>query len=388
MWVGRVELPKTGDTRRYRWATSKDRNTALAKLKKLRAEVDSGAIAVTGHTTVQKWLDRWMTDIHSKRIRPTTRYSYQSIITNNINPAIGTKRLDRLTPAHVREMHKAIGPTRTCFLAHTILAKSLKDAMREGMVTRNVCSLVDKPTYAKKKRTELSVPVVKRILNASSDESQATRWAAAFFTGARQGELLGLRWPYIDWDDGVMDVSWQLQQLPKFHGCGDPVNDVYPCGMKYAGNCPKAEWDFNPDFEYEICRGSLVWTKPKTDAGVRVVPLQNVLLERLDVLYRNQGPNPHDLVWHHPDGRAIAPREDYRMWNELLIRAAVVEKGKTLPLHTARHTTATLLRKAGVSEQDRMELLGQTDVDTQRGYAHSDLLRHKAAMDHIPALLQ
>lgn len=393
MWIGRVELPPGPDgERRRKTVSSKDFDQAAAALRKLRADVDSGRIAVTSATTVEKWLDRWINEIHVHKVRPTTLGEYRRIIANHIVPAIGAKRLDKLTPQHVRTMHHRIGPSRTAELAHVVLQKALKDAVRERMLTVNVAELVDRPKYRKAKRTSMDVDVAKRVIRTAFDnrtDGEATRWAAAFLTGARQGELLGLRWSYVDLDNAVMDISWQLQQLSQVHGCGigRDANGDWPCKRKRPGWCPDRHWDLSPQFEYEVCHRSLVWTRPKSDAGGREIPIIPPLLAPLRALYERQGYNPHDLVWHHPDGRPIRPREDYGNWRSLLYAANVIPRGETLPLHVARHTTATMLRAAGVDEQTRMELIGHASVDSQRVYAHADRARHLTAMTSLAELL-
>lgn len=393
-WIGRVQLPPgPNGERRRRQVASKDFDKAAAALRKLRTDVDEGRIAVTGSTTVAKWLQRWITEIHPnspRRPRPTTIRDYTTSIRLHINPHIGKKRLDKLTPEHVREMQRALGKRRAAEKAHVVLQKALKDAVREGMITRNVAEVVYKPTYTRQKRQSLSVELAKRIITtayASRDESEATRWAAAFLTGARQGELLGLTWDHIDLKRGVMNVSWQLQQLSQAHGCGDPQDGIYPCGKKRPGWCPQRRWDLPPDFEYKECHRSLVRTRPKTAAGDRDVPIVAPLLVKLTELHTRQGFNPHGLVWHYPDGRPIGPREDYKAWKSLLITAKVIGPEETLSMHVARHTTATLLRAAGVDEQTRMEILGHATVDSQRVYAHADHVRHLSAMNTLGELL-
>ncbi|MEV5360994.1 site-specific integrase [Micrococcus luteus] len=391
MWIGRVELPAGPDgKRRRKQVASRSFDTAAAELRKLRADVDEGRIAVTGSTTLGEWLDRWLDEIHAQRIRPTTLRDYRTAVDLHIKPAIGNKRIDKLTPQHVRQMHIAIGRRRAAEKAHVILQKALKDAIREGMITRNVAELVDKPKYARGKRQSMSVDLARTVIAtayASLDEARATRWAAAFLTGARQSELLGLRWEYVDLEAGLMDISWQLQQLPQVHGCGDPVDGRYPCGKGGPGWCPQRRWDLPPDFEFEECHRSLVFTRPKTEAGSRPVPIVAPLLAKLVDLHAGQGVNPHGLVWHYPDGRPMGPREDHQEWTRLLEASGAIEPGETLSLHVARHTTATLLRAAGVDEQTRMEILGHATVDSQRVYAHADRQRHIAAMGSLGELL-
>jgi integrase len=390
-WVGVVELPLVNGKRQRRCVASKDRNEAIRKLKKLRADVDSGRIAVTGNTTVEKWLNRWLTEIHADKIRPTTQRDYRTAIDLHINPTLGKKRLDKLTTAHIHQMHAALGKRRAAEKAHIILKKALKDAIREGMITHNVAEMVDPPKYKKARRTSLSVEVAANIIRTAErhcDESQAARWAAAFLTGARQSELLGLRWSYVDLDNGYMDISWQLQQLSQVHGCGEKdEGGKYPCARARPGWCPERKWNLPPDFEHEICHRSLVWTRPKTEAGGREVPIIAPLLTALRQLHKRQGNNPHNLVWHLADGRPIGPRDDYRTWHQLIVRAGVIKDDETLTMHIARHTTATLLRAAGIDEQTRMEILGHAQADSQRVYAHADRQRHQLAMGTLGELL-
>jgi hypothetical protein len=72
--------------------------------------------------------------------------------------------------------------------------------------------------------------VAQRILRATIEideaaDDLASRWAAAFMTGAREGELLGLQWDRVDWNGKRLIIRWQLQQLSKAHGCGDQLVD-------------------------------------------------------------------------------------------------------------------------------------------------------------------
>jgi integrase len=200
--------------------------------------------------------------------------------------------------------------------------------------------------------------------------------------------LLGLTWDRVDLTGGFMVINRQHQQLSQVHGCGEPTDGKYPCSKVRPGWCPRRRWDLPPDFDYKVCHRSIVWTPVKTAAGERAIPLVAPLLAKLRHLYQSQGVNPHNLVWHFPDGRPIGPREDYNAWKSLLIDAEVIApKGETLSMHVARHTTATLLRAAGVDEQTRMEILGHATVDAQRIYAHADQSRHLAAMSSLTELM-
>lgn len=377
-WTARVELPRAADgTRRWKRISRRNRNDAINELKKIRKEVDSGRIAATDKATVEQWLHRWLTEIHRGKIRPGTYQGYERIIRLHINPRIGDKRLDKLTAAHIRQMQESIDSTRNAQLAHVILQRALRDAEREGLIGRNVALLVDKPGHVPVEREPLTADQAKHLLRSAIDthDPWATRWAAALLLGARQGECLGLTWDRVDLDAGVVDFSLQLQQLPQVHGCGTRhSDDSWPCGRKAAAACPKAKVDVPRTFKPIILDGALALTPPKTKA--RVVPIPAPLGEMLKRHPRGRK-NPHNLVWHLPDGRPQDRYSDYQAWQAALSTAGL----PAAPLHIARHTTATLLMQAGVPEEIRMAILGHAGAQVHRGYAHVDLSLSRAAMD-------
>jgi len=204
-WTAVVELPSTDGKRRQRRVRSRNRNTAIRKLRELRAEIDAGRVPASNQATVAVWLDHWLKDIRGPRLRPGTKAGYQRAITKHINPAIGGIRLERLTPQHVRQMSADIPASRTAQLAHVVLRSALNDAIKEGLLTRNVASVAGKPRHTTTHRTPLSAEQAKHLLRCAIERGDplATRWAAAFLLGARQGEILGLQWSRCDLDSGL-----------------------------------------------------------------------------------------------------------------------------------------------------------------------------------------
>lgn len=387
MWIGAVVLPSTDGKIRRKHVSSRDYNTAVKRLRDLRAALDAGHIATTGNTTVKKWLEHWVETIQRPHVRPTTYRYYEGTVRNLIVPHIGGKRLDKLTPEDVRQMHKAIqddGSTRNAQKAQQVLQRALKDAESEGLISRNVAAAVRKPKHTGEDKGTLSLDVAAHIIRTAevSQYELASRWAVAFWTGARQGELLGLTWDHVDLAEGEIELAWQLQLLGKEHGCGDPTDGVHPCGKVKPGFCPKAELKPPPGFEARHCYKSLYWTRPKSKAGIRVVPLLPPVVDILKAHKGQDKDNPHNLVWHHPDGRPWSPTEDARAWKNLLIAAEVDHVG----VHVIRHSTATILQSAGIDEMTRMALMGHSSAASQRGYVHVDRSGVRKSLDALRPL--
>jgi integrase len=387
LWVGTVDIPSLDGKRRTKRVYSKTKSGAAAKLRKLRADVAAGSMPVTGRTTVAQWLQMWLTTTQRPRVRPSTYRWYKETVEGHIVPQIGAQRLDRLTAQHVRQMIANIPSTRNRQRAHQTLRMALKQAVNEGMIGRNPAALVDRPRHLPKARTALSADIATRLLQTALDMDRnedapqlASRWFMGLLLGARRGELLGLEWDRVDLDEGVAELSWQLQQLGKVHGCYD--DEAFPtCGRVRPGFCPQARWAFEPDFEYRECYKSLVWTRPKTKAGQRIVPLEWPLLPMLQAHVTRSGvlQNPHNLVWHWPDGRPISPREDHDLWHALLKAAGL----QAVPLHTLRHTAATLMQADRVPDEVRMQIMGQSSYAAQAAYVHLDQTQPRAAVRRL-----
>lgn len=370
-WCATLSLPSsTGKPRRVT-RTAKTERAAKAKLTELKREFIANGDIQTSALTVESWARTWLNDIAAKEVRPKTAASYRTTVEQYIIPAIGRKQLKKLTPDHVREMVKSVTDkglsTRSAALAYQVLSLALKTAHREGKVSRNVAELVNRPRTAKTTLAVLTAEDGMKVLQTVTGwpppiaaDRLASRWWAALFTGARQGELLGLTWGRVDFTRNVIDLSWQLQRLAWEHGC-DPT-----CGRLRGNECPARLLTAPADWEHQHLTGGLYLSRPKSNAGVRLVPivppLRAMLLHRqmASVLERN----PHGLVWTTLSGAPIDPSKDSKAWHAVLKLAGVPDAR----LHDARHTAVDMLYAADVPEADIQEIVGHSVVSVTRGY--------------------
>ena len=380
-----------------RYVSAATRNDCIDKRDELRDKIRAGDISKPSKVTVEMWLEHWLEDIAKPRLRPRVWETYKSTVRCNIIPHIGARKLKELTPTDIRTMHKKVAKagksSRTVEIAHNTLSKALSDAMKNSKTTglkENVCDLVDKPKVKSETRGALTADQARKLLKNSADshDPMVSRWSAALMTGARQGEALALQWDRVDFDNNLIDLSWQLQDLPKKHGCGEPTpKGNFPCGKnpKRPSTCPASTWDVEPGFEMiPLGSGRRCMVRPKTTKSIRVVPMIAPLATALKQHLETSEPNPYNLVWVSEQVRPIAPREDSEAWSDALARADL----PPITLHAARHTTATLLLESGVDPMVIAQILGHVSILTTQMYAHVDQTLARQALGKLNKLIQ
>ena len=138
------------------------------------------------------------------------------------------------------------------------------------------------------------------------------------------------------------------------------------------------------DHDYRHIDGGLYFTRPKSRAGWRIIPLVEPLRSWLNA-WRDVAPvNPNGLVFTD-EGNPIAPDDVSRMWPR--IRAAVgIEKD--VRVHDLRHTAIDMMYDAGASEADIIRIFGHSTVQMSRSYrSRGDGRREAAAMTQMSAAL-
>ncbi len=126
-------------------------------------------------------------------LRPRTANGYYTLIRKHITPELGTIKLSQLRADQVQDFYSRQLETfsnRTVQYIHAVLHKALDQAVRFGLVARNVSDLVDAPRPTKTEPTIWTVDQAKKFLEQVRD----TRYYPMFclsYIGLREGELLG-----------------------------------------------------------------------------------------------------------------------------------------------------------------------------------------------------
>lgn len=315
------------------------------------------------------------------RVRPTVHRDYSLTLRKHVLPRLGKVTLSRLSVEQVRSLHQQVQESTSLGNANKVvrvLKSSLSDAEREGKVARNVAKLVRLPKSTNT-RPPLSDEDAITVIKKGTGDPMYSRYLMGLLLGCRQGEVLGLTWDRVDLDAGTVRLDWQLQQLPYRHGCG--TGQPWPCERKAAGHCKNKQLDVPPGYEFVQLHGSRCLVRPKTSAGVRVIPMPGILVDALRRRRRESigTPNPHGLVWSDAQGQPIDDRNDLAAWKDLQERLGL----PGVDLHSIRHTTATLLLKLGVPDTVRMQIMGHSTAAVTRIYEHVDTAMARQALDLV-----
>lgn len=383
MWRAQIDVGYKDGKRQRKTVYGSTKVKCQQKLTAARRAKDAGDLT-TSSMRVDAWLRYWLDEVVVSEVKPSTLADYRSKVESCLIPAIGKHRIHALTPIHVRELHHHLltrDPkplsARTVVHCHWLLSRALRDAQTNIGLARNVTESVRPPKTADAETRSLTPEEVRAVLDAAGEDR--ARWMFALYTGARQGECLGLRWEHVDLEDASADLAWSLQRVPWSHGC-KRKGDGWECG-KRPNHCPRKHLNVPAGLPGVQLDGPFHLLRPKTVRSIRLVDLVPGLIHALRELRARDGVNPHGLVWHREDGRPMDDRVDYESWRALLRRAEI----EPLPLHAARHTANTLMMLQGVPEAVRMQVLGHSQAATNRLYAHADRTLTRAAFASIEA---
>jgi integrase len=144
--VGYQLDPDTGKQKRVqKWFTVQGtKRDAEKKLAELLHDVNRSQFVEPSKITVGKWLADWLdTAIKPPNKRLRTYKTYKSVIERHLKPSLGHIRLQQLRPTDIKRYYNdSTLSTTTLEQHHTLLHSALKAAQLQGIVQRNVASLV------------------------------------------------------------------------------------------------------------------------------------------------------------------------------------------------------------------------------------------------------
>ncbi|MDP9425155.1 MAG: site-specific integrase [Actinomycetota bacterium] len=354
-WEARYTV-QTGTGTKRPTVYGKTRAEVSTKLTKALADRDGGLIFDDEGAKVGAFLDRWLKDSVRDTVRASTFERCESIANLHIKPVIGHVKLKNLKPDHVAALYRdrldaGLSPA-TVNKIHVVLHKALKLAVRWGKVPRNATEAVTPPRPAPDEVRPLDSTQVATLLSGASGDRLEALYVLAVTTGARQGELLALKWEDVDLDGRKLHIRRTLTRSKGTMTVGEPKTKKSRRTIPLTRRAAVALTAHRARQNEEKLRASYRAGIP--DEGKP--PKHNV--------YEDRG-----LVFATKNGGIINPSNlRNRSFAKLLKRAKLPE---TTRFHDLRHTCATIMLKAGQHPKLVQELLGHATIAiTLDTYSH------------------
>lgn len=254
-WHAYVYVGRKADgspDRRHREAL--DEEALAVKVLELEDTVDeNGAPKIGRSKKFGDWLDEWVTTYAPLQMRYKTLECYRSNIRNYLKPRLGKWRLAELNKRHFTALYQELQGEGLAPASVHLVHRTASVALSRALEFEEVGIKVNRAAEARKAlppiRSDAVVPLdadeVSRITTVVADERNHVRWWIAFL-GARQGEVLGMKWSDVDWDAGIINIRRQLQRRTYSHGCEDPK----ACAKQHCTQeegcdllCPNRRWE-------------------------------------------------------------------------------------------------------------------------------------------------
>jgi len=288
-------------------------------IRKMLEEIDNGLTYDSTQITLYGFMEEWLVSVEPS-IRYNTFRQYQQIARQYILPVLGPFQLRDLKPEHIQQLYNSMVKEgcglRTVQLVHSVIHRALVHAVKLGIISRNPDNATTPPKPKSKEMQFLDENKAQQFLITAklhSDHFYALFYLA-IATGMRQGELLGLKWEDIDWEQGALQI---IRQLTRKRG------------------------------------GGYGFTTPKTKAGKRRISLGVTTLASLEEhrkaqyhLSEKSGDDWHDNGLVFPSGIGTpADRDNLRRHFKQLLKVAGLSE---IRFHDLRHTAASLMLNNGV----------------------------------------
>lgn len=365
-WQLRVPIGLNPRTGKYQQKTRVVEGTftkAKADLREFIKEIEHDEVQGRTSYTFEEYCMRYL-EIRAakKEVAPTTQvrqeWQFRAAIRH-----IGKVNLAAVTPAMLDDMYIAMlkgdtlsgRPSSGSYVnqIHDNITLVFEHAIKEGILVKNPCDAANPPKMDTREKRAMKPEQIQELIEGLDPEvPRECAYLVAITMGLRRGEVCGLSWKDIDFENGIVDVSHSFDGL-----------------------------------------GNLKETKTK--AGMRLLPLPEVTREALlrqkaaqaaQFAKTNQWRKPEEgyleqtgdtpvIATHY--GERVTPGSLSRWWS--IDRERFGLDGWSF--HELRHSYLTLLALNGVHPKVMQELAGHYSSQiTMDIYTHVNLDAKKEAV--------
>ena len=305
----------------------------------------------------------WFKDYAELKLKRNTVSSYHSM-EKRIYAALGHIRVDKLTPLDIQRFVRSLVAEGLCtdnVKGHVrLISVILNYAVKKRILTYNPCTAVDYPMTQEKKRDFYTVEEVKELLELLRSEGAESKPFAVFFTlaaytGCRKGELMGLEWKDIDFNNDTITITRA--------------------------------------YYYDAYRREYFTDTPKTKRSRRSLKLPTSVMETLQEFRVWQGKQKEicggswvetDRLFTRWNGEPMRTNKPYEHLTKLSKRTGM----RKVTIHSFRHFNASALINSGVDVVTVQTALGHSTATTTLSiYSHAFESAQTRAMEAIASVI-
>lgn len=342
-WEGRISHgfnPITGKPNTVT-ITGKTQREVREKLQETAVKLNKGEYIPAGKVTLKDWIDIWLKEYQVSN-KPLTIKNHTGTIKKHILPALGSIELRKLNNLTIQRFYNSLTTgshplsSKTVKNIHSILHKALEQAVKAGQLERNPADNCVLPRQIKKEIKPLEPEEITRFIQCLDNEPYRNLFLTAFFTGMRQGELLGLSWDRVDFKTGIVEIRQQLQCIDGKYYLETPKHDK----VRY------------------IAPARIV---------MEILQKEKAKQEQTRKMLGEDWQNEWNLVFTDELGKCLVRRTVDKHFKRILKMSNIEEHR----FHDLRHTFAVSMLDAGEDIKSLQENLGHaTAAFTLNQYAH------------------
>ncbi len=317
-------------------------NEANEKAEEYMANLKLGLINNNHLYTINTLLPKWLFNVKKIEIKPSSFESYEGTYRNYIKPyLIADLPVKDIKSLKIQEFYSELIRKRitenNIKKIHKLLRQFFSYAEKEGYISKNPCTNVILPknkkevtNIIKERKTKFQYfneEEIKELLKLFKNTRYEKIILFALGTGMRRGEILGLQWQDIDFENKEIHVIHNLSCIANIE---ENSKRVYKVELQ----------------------------TPKTPSSIRIIPMSEKIYELLKSLEKKS-----DYVFSSR-GTHLDIKWTEKFWNKTL-------KGTNLEgkrFHDLRHTFATMLLFNGANLVQIKELLGHASIKSSEIY--------------------
>ncbi len=360
-WEGRYTAGRDPDTGKviYKNVLGKSQTEVKEKLKAAIKENTLVDVVKNDQYTVGQWLDIWFENYAKLKVRPSSHQTYHGYIKNHIKPFIGDLPLKKLTSLELQKLYRRLLSdgrvdriesknqpkglsAKTVRNIHQVISSALDQAVEQRVISMNPAKGCSLPKIEHHEMKTLTADQLGAFFREARSSGVYEMYYIELATGLRRGELLGLKWEDVSFEQCSIRVRRQIARID----------------------------------------GAVVEAPLKTKNSYRTIALGADALEVLKQQKEKAGGS--EWVFPSPTGGPISPDSVLNMLHRVLERAGLPE----IRFHDMRHTTATLALQNGVDIKTVSGMLGHFSAGfTLDTYAHVTTAAQREAANTMGNIL-